>query len=67
MYNSKALKQAAVCPRCGREYCGRPAASRHDSAVLLCPDCGIREALESIDVGAEEQEQILETIHRYRM
>lgn len=38
--------------------------SRADGRTLICPDCGTREALESIGVGAEEQEQILEAIHR---
>lgn len=38
--------------------------SRTDGTTLICPDCGTREALESIGVGATEQDQILETIHR---
>jgi len=56
----------AVCPRCGRAYAGYPALSRTDNETLICPDCGVREALESIGVGPEEQESILETIHRSR-
>ena len=40
------------------------ALSRADGRTLICPDCGTREALESIGVVAEEQEQILEAIHR---
>lgn len=31
---------------------------------LSAPDCGTREALESIGVDTAEQEQILESIHR---
>lgn len=54
----------AVCPRCGKGYYGAPALSRKDNATLICPDCGTREALESIGVDLQEQEQILETIHR---
>ena len=54
-----------VCPKCGKTYTGRPAVSRADNATLICPDCGTRESLESIGVGAEEQERILDTIHRY--
>ncbi|MDE7262112.1 MAG: hypothetical protein K2N78_08675 [Oscillospiraceae bacterium] len=54
----------AVCPRCGRTYTARPAVSRTDSSMRICPDCGTREALESIGVGADEQEKILRTIHR---
>lgn len=40
------------------------AVSRKDNETQLCPDCGTREALEGIGVGAAEQEQILEAIHR---
>ena len=53
-----------ICPRCGAGYGRQPALSRTDGTTLICPDCGTREALESIGVGASEQEQILETIHR---
>ncbi len=54
----------AVCPRCGRSYYERPALSRADNETLICPDCGTREALESIGVEVQEQEEILATIHR---
>ena len=43
---------------------GRPAVSRADGKTQICPDCGTREALESIGVDGDEQEQILEAIHR---
>lgn len=55
----------AVCPRCGATYRARPAISRLDNETLICPDCGTREALDSIGVGAEEQESILQVIHRH--
>ena len=58
------LFNARTCPRCGVTYTGRPAVSRRDNTTLICPDCGTREALESIGVEKEEQEQIIETIHR---
>lgn len=53
-----------TCPICGREYSEHPALSRVDGLTLICPDCGIREALESIGVKEEERERILEIIHR---
>lgn len=53
-----------ICPRCGKTYAEHPALSRTDNETLICPDCGTREALESIGVKAEEQDSILETIHR---
>ena len=53
-----------ICPLCGKSYTGHPALSRTDDFTMICPDCGTRQALESIGVGEEEQEKILETIHR---
>lgn len=55
-----------ICPRCGNAYHGAPALSRADNETLICPDCGTREALESIGVDEKEQESILATIHRCR-
>ena len=49
----------AVCPICGETYNAPPALSRTDGKTLICPDCGIREALTSIGVAPEEQEKIL--------
>lgn len=54
-----------VCPLCGKTYSGVPALSREDNKTLICPDCGTRQALQSIGVDAEEQEKIIETIHRH--
>lgn len=57
----------SVCPLCGKAYGGRPAFSRRDSR-RICPDCGAREALESIGVCEEEREEILAILHgRHRM
>ena len=53
-----------VCPKCGQLYKGKPALSRYDGKTLICPDCGVREALESIGVDVIEQEEILAAIHR---
>jgi len=54
----------AVCPLCGRTYHERPALSREDNATPICPDCGTRQALESIGVDRDEQDRILTIIHR---
>lgn len=53
-----------ICPRCGASYVRTPAISRADGRTLICPDCGTREALASMGVSREEQEEIIETIHR---
>lgn len=54
-----------TCPLCGAQYGGYPALSRKYPNTQICPDCGTREALESIGVEPEEQEKILQTIHSY--
>ncbi len=51
-----------TCPRCRHTYTERPAISRVDN-IQICPDCGTREALETIGVSAEEQEKIISIIH----
>lgn len=53
-----------TCPVCGREYLEVPALSRIDNTTLICPDCGVREALNSIGVAEAEQEEILGILHR---
>ena len=54
---------SAVCPLCGKPYSGA-CLSRTDNQTPICPDCGIRQALESIGVSTEEQEKILSVMHR---
>lgn len=53
-----------TCPLCGAQYGGVPALSRKYPKTQICPDCGTREALESICVSADEQEKILGIIHQ---
>lgn len=49
-----------VCPKCGRKYSGHPALSREDGITYICPECGQREALESIGVtDRAEQDHII--------
>ena len=56
-----------ACLKCGCVYTGVPALSRVDNETLICPDCGIREALESIGISKEEQEKIISIIHHSRL
>lgn len=55
-----------VCPICGRFYREHPALSRKDNTTEICPECGIREALESLGCNPDDQEKILETIRRHQ-
>ncbi len=59
------LLRISVCPLCGKAYGGRPAFSQRDNS-MICPDCGAREALESIGVCEEEREEILAILHGRR-
>ena len=59
------VTRLSICPRCGKPFTEPPALSRLDNKTLICPDCGTREALNSIGVKPDEQEQILATIHRH--
>ena len=58
------ITKIKICPRCRKAYHGHPAVSRLDNETAICPDCGTKEALESIDISKAEQEQILSIIHR---
>ena len=45
--NTKITKRPVrVCPKCGKEYNDYPAISRRDNKTLICPECGVIEALE---------------------
>ena len=52
-----------ICPVCGNTYQGVPALSRKDNKTHICPDCGTREALESVGISVKEQDSILDIIH----
>lgn len=58
------VRQIRACPLCGKTYGEVPALSRTDNETLICPDCGTRQALESIGIDAEERERILSIIHQ---
>lgn len=53
-----------VCPKCGQIFTEHPALSRLDNSTLICPDCGTREALDTLGIGTAEQDKILQTIHQ---
>lgn len=57
------IRELRVCPLCGQTYIEPSALSRTDNETLICPDCGTRQALQSIGISAEEQEKILSIIH----
>lgn len=58
------VAKISICPKCGKPYRGYPALSRADNATLICPDCGTKEALETLGIDEDEQKSILRSIHR---
>ena len=60
---TKELK-VRVCPICGQAYTDHPAISRTDGETPICPDCGTRQALESLGIDTDEQEKIITASHR---
>ena len=59
------INNGRICPLCGKTYYEPPALSRTDNKSPICPDCGCRQALISLGIDEEEQNKILDTIHRY--
>lgn len=54
------------CPRCGADTERKTAAiSRLDNKTLICPRCGIREALDAKGIQGEGQEHILDLVAEY--
>ena len=49
-----------ICVRCGRTYTCRPALSRVDGETMICPVCGVEEAVAAFD--GETKEKILSEI-----
>ena len=45
-YVFKKIDPYSVCPICHKNYFEPPALSRKDNKTEICPNCGIKEALE---------------------
>ena len=43
-----------VCPLCHKDYSEHPAISRKDNKSEICPQCGIKEALEAFKKGVKK-------------
>ena len=62
----KVERTERICPICGKLYTGIPATSRTDNITPICPDCGTRQALETLGISQEEQEKILSIMHSHQ-
>lgn len=45
-----------ICPKCGKTYCEEPALSRKNNRTSICPDCGMKEALEAAGLYYKEKD-----------
>lgn len=57
------MKTIKICPTCGKTYNAVPAISRKDNTTEICPECGIKEALQRFDFTADEIKQIISITH----
>lgn len=53
-YNLHGFDAFPVCPLCHKDYSEHPAISRKDNKSEICPECGIKEALEAFKKGAKK-------------
>jgi predicted nucleic acid-binding Zn ribbon protein len=60
-----ATEKERICPICKMEYRAHPAISRKDNFTLICPDCACREAMDAISIPKDEQEKIIQIMHKY--
>lgn len=42
------MEEKRICPECGKEYSSRSALSRKDNKTMICPKCGMMEALDTV-------------------
>ena len=42
------------CPKCKKEFTGYPVISRKDNKTGICPECGVREAIEAYQRATRE-------------
>lgn len=53
VYGEDECRRIRVCPKCGCTYSEPPAMSRVDNKTEICPDCGMREAIEDYGKARE--------------
>lgn len=66
MSQNESTRLTRICPKCGQAYNEPPALSRVDNETAICPDCGTKEALESLGISVEEQTEIIGKIHEFK-
>lgn len=60
------MMETRICPICGHKYTDVPALSRLDNTTLICPECGQRQALDTLGVhDVKSQNRIIELSRKY--
>lgn len=57
------MRDARICPICGKTYGEYPAVSRTDNITEICPDCGVGQSLEAFGADEKMITTVLQTIH----
>lgn len=60
------MKTQRKCPICGKTYTERPAISRTDDTTPICPECGMRQALATLNIPSTEIDMIINAEKEYR-
>lgn len=57
-----------ICPKCNKEFDEKPALSRTDNKTNICPECGLKEALDAAGLrdGSSVREAILDEVKKYQ-
>lgn len=59
---ARCMIKERICPICGCAYSEPAAISREDNHTDICPECGIRQALDIYGCTEEEKEHIIELV-----
>lgn len=51
------------CPKCGKEYTGKPALSRIDGSKI-CSICGSIEAMDAVGWSEEDKNEVIEMMRQ---
>ena len=51
------------CPKCDKDFYDTPALSREDNKTEICPECGMKEALEAYYKLGEDYKPVVERLY----
>lgn len=54
-YVTRIVIEVQNCPKCHKDFVDIPALSREDNETEICPECGVREAVEAFAKAIEDK------------